>query len=280
MLQRTWRDGWIRSGVTLAIWLSLVQICAAATLSSPVSWGSPDQPWGKRRAVTAADRAAIAAYRSGHKALIYSTNFAGTSELQADWTTVSDDSPGNQSCRRSDSIGTSAGGLRLKTLPSTACRTARWSTGYVASKAKYGYGFFEARIKIADIQGLNNAVWLTTDDNFEIDIAEVRYPNYIHFGLQYWPPTKAEQHAGMGWGASFKENLSSSFHDVGLLRTPTGMVYEVDGEPIAAVVTNGAVKGAVTIRFSTVLGDWAGGKVPDHPENHDMMVQWLHVFAP
>jgi hypothetical protein len=40
-----------------------------ATLSGPVTWGSPDQPYGKRRSVTAADRAAIQSYRTGHERL-------------------------------------------------------------------------------------------------------------------------------------------------------------------------------------------------------------------
>ncbi|WP_315742112.1 glycoside hydrolase family 16 protein [Bradyrhizobium sp. SZCCHNR1075] len=270
---------WLRFALLAAIAIGLPPISHAATLQK-LDWGSPDQPWGARRAVTAADRAAIAAYRSGRKAPIFSTNFSGTAELQADWNVVSDDNRSLTACRGPASVEPSTAGLRLKTLLATDCRSARWSTGYIASKAKYGYGFVEARIKIADIKGVNNAVWLTTDDNFEIDIAEARYPNYVHLGLQYWPPNKTEQHAGMGWGASFAENLAYGFHDVGLLRTPTDMIYEVDGEPIAAVLTHGAVRGPAAILISTALADWAGGKVPDHPENHGMVVQWLHVFAP
>jgi len=140
-------------------------------------------------------------------------------------------------------------------------------------------GFFEARIKIADIKGINNAFWLTTDDNFEIDVAEATNPSYIHIGLQYWPPhNSTETHAGMGWGANFVENLSEGFHDIGVLRRPSDMVFEVDGEPVAAVITK-AVKGPAAIRFSTALGDWAGGKVPDHPEGHGMAVQSFRAFA-
>jgi hypothetical protein len=40
---------------------------AAATLAKPIYWGSPDNPWGRRRPVTAADRAATQRYRSGTK---------------------------------------------------------------------------------------------------------------------------------------------------------------------------------------------------------------------
>jgi hypothetical protein len=164
----------------------------------------------------------------------------------------SDDNPDLKSCRRPDSVEASPAGLRLKTLVANTCRTARWSTGHIGSKAKYGYGFFEARIKIADIKGVNNAFWLTTDDNFEIDVAEATHPSYIHIGLQYWPHNGVEKHGGMGWGASFVDNLAYGFHDIGLLRTPNDMVFAIDGEPVAAVVTH--VKGPAAIRTFAAKG--------------------------
>jgi hypothetical protein len=46
------------------------------------------------------------------------------------------------------------------------------------------------------------------------------------------------------------------------------------------VVTHGYAKGPATVRLSTALADWAGGKVPDHPEGHLMMVQSLRIFGP
>ncbi|HZR34931.1 MAG TPA: glycoside hydrolase family 16 protein, partial [Nevskia sp.] len=252
----------------------------AATLAGLPTWGSPDQPWGTRRPVTAADRAAIAAYRSGKTAPVLWTGLTRPAELQADWSLGRDDNPTLKSCRRPDSVEASSAGLKLKTLLADDCRTARWSTGHIASKVKYGYGFYEARIRIADIKGVDNAFWLTTDDNFEIDVTETYYPSYMHLGLQYWPYNGSEKHAGMGWGLNFIDNLSSGFHDVGLLWTSTGLVYEVDGEPVAAVTTHGRVIGPAVIRLSTALADWAGGKVPDHPEGHGMTVQSLRVFAP
>jgi Glycosyl hydrolases family 16 len=252
---------------------------AAATLAKPVYWGSPDQPWGRRRPVTAADRAAIQLYRSGRKPLIYTTTFADPVRLQAEWTIEQDDNPTMASCRRPGSVETSAAGLTLKNRIGTDCRTARWSTGHIASKAKYAFGFFEIAMKIAGIPGENNAYWLTTDDNFEIDIGEASYPGNIHIGLQYWPPDKTEQHVGVGWGAAFRENLSQGFHDLGVLWTSTDMIFEVDGAPVAAAVINHAVKGPAKIRLSTALAGFAG-KVPDHPEGHGMVIKSLRVFAP
>jgi hypothetical protein len=197
---------------------------------------------------------------------------------------VSDNQWGDyQSCRRPANVEASRVGLRLMTLVATDCHH-KWSTGYINSKAKYSYGFFEATMKIADIKGMNNAFWMTTEDHletgdhFEIDVSEVQYPNYDHIGLQQYPAkgNKNLKHTGMGWGAKFVDDLSSGFHDYGMLWTPTELIFEIDGEPVAAVITNNAVHGATDVAFSSAL-IYAG--VPEHPEGHEMVVQRLRVFA-
>ena len=48
------------------------------------------------------------------------------------------------------------------------------------------------------------------------------------------------------------------------------MIFEIDGEPVAAVVTNNAVHVPTDIAFSSAL-IYAG--VPEHPEGHDMVVK-------
>lgn len=257
----------------------------AATLSGPVTWGSPDQPYGRRRALTAADRATIQSYRSGGKLPTFWTNFIDPAELQADWNFVSDDNQWGdfQSCRRPANVEASSAGLRLKTLLATDCHH-QWSTGYMVSKAKYSYGFFEATMKIADIKGMNNAFWMTTEDHpatgdhFEIDVSELQYPNYDHIGLQQYPAkgNKKLQHTGMGWGAKFVDNLWSGFHDYGVLWSLTEMIFEIDGEPVAAVVTGGAVHGPTDVAFSSAL---IYADIPEHPEGHDVMVRSVRIFA-
>jgi hypothetical protein len=52
---------------------------------------------------------------------------------------------------------------------------------------------------------LDNAFWLTTDDNFEIDVTETYYPSYMHLGFHYWPTSKTEKHVGVGWGELRRE---------------------------------------------------------------------------
>jgi beta-glucanase (GH16 family) len=272
-------------GILVALLVLCQQPAYAATLRGPVTWGSPDQPYGKRRPITAADTEAIKNYRSGRKKPIFSTNFTDPSELQADWNLVSDDNTWGhfQSCRRPSNVVVSSAGLRLETEIAKDCRN-KWSTGYIVSKARYSYGFFEASMKIADSKGMNNAFWMTTDDHpetedhFEIDVCEVQYPSYCHIGLQQYPAkgNKDLKHTGMGWGVTFVDDLAAGFHDYGVLWTPAEMIFEIDGVPVAAVVTNNAVYAPTDVAFSSAL-IYAG--IPAHPEGHDMVVRSLRVFA-
>ena len=138
-------------------------------------------------------------------------------------------------------------------------------------------------MKIADIKGMNNAFWMSTDDHpetgdhFEIDITEAQYPSYDHIGLQQYPAkgNKTLAHSGMGWGASFVNDLSAGFHDYGVLWRPNDMIFEIDGEPVAAAVTNGSVHPPGRVELSTAL-IYAG--IPEHPEGHDVLVRSVRVF--
>jgi hypothetical protein len=44
------------------------------------------------------------------------------------------------------------------------------------------------------------------------------------------------------------------------------MIFEIDGEPVAAVVTNNAVNAPADVMFSSAL---IYDGVPDHPEGHN-----------
>ena len=137
-------------------------------------------------------------------------------------------------------------------------------------------------MRIADInsKSMDNAFWLMTGDLFEIDIAEAQYPNYVHIALQKHASkaNPGEKLTSVGWGVKFTDNLSSGFHDYGMLWTPTEMIFEVDGEPAAAVVTNQSVKGPADLRLSSALG-LNHVAAPDHPEGNDVIVKSVRVIA-
>ena len=95
-----------------------------------------------------------------------------------------------------------------------------------------------------DIGGINNAFWLVSDAGYEIDIVD----------------------------------LAAGFHDYGVLWTPTDLIFEIVGEPIAAITGVTGINQAADIRFATALADFAG-KIPDKPAGHHMAIRALRVFA-
>ena len=238
---------------------------------------TPDQSYGIRRAITEADRASIQHYRSGLLKPEYSSTFKDAGEIQRDWSAYTDDNPALRSCRRPTNAAASDAGLVLKTQIATDCH-ARWSTGQIVSKARYNYGFFEASMKIADIPGVDNAFWLTTDHHFEIDVSEVFYPNRFYPAVQQWPVDKVNKHTTVASEVKVQEDLSKNFHNYAMLWTPGDMIFAIDGEPVAALRTSDSVSGPAQIRLSTALGDFAG-KLPEHPQGHDAVIRALRVFA-
>ncbi len=251
----------------------------AATPLGPATFGNPDHPWGTRRPVTAADRALIASYRSGDKKSVVDTHFTNPAELQSQWDLQTDDPASLKSCRRPENVVIAADELQLRTLSATHCN-AEWSTGSMISKLHQKFGLFESSMKAADISGMNNAFWLVTEDHFEIDIAEIHYPNIVRLTLHNnndWATIKDDKMHAVGFESKFTDNFSQAYHNYGVLWTPTDIVYEVDGEPIAAITTRGAIHGAADIRFSTAVTDY-GGKIPANPTGHHMYVRGLRVI--
>ena len=267
------------------LWLNTAPSAFCATPEGPPTWGSPNRSWGTRRPVTSQDRAVIQRYRTGHAPAIYFTRFDDPAVLQSDWLPQSDDNPALKSCRRPENISVKTGVLKLRTEIATNCQK-KWSTGTMWSKARQKFGFFEARIKIGSCTGINNAFWMVTEDGFEIDIAEVHYPGTVRTTLHNhndyrnvagdnnWTKGKSDS---VGFNNTFKDDFSKAYHDFGILWTPNEIIYEVDGDPINVIVTRGAIKGAADVRFSTAVMDYAG-KIPVHPENHDMTCSLLRIL--
>jgi hypothetical protein len=53
-----------------------------------------------------------------------------------------------------------------------------------------------------------------------------------------------------------------------------GWRWKSYGDPVAAIITKGSIKGPAQVRFSRAVGGF-GGKVPDDPTGHEMDVKSL-----
>jgi beta-glucanase (GH16 family) len=205
--------------------------------------------------------------------------------LSDDWSLKSDDNSALRSCRRPENVSVKTGVLKLRTEVATNCH-ARWSTGSLWSNFRQKYGFIEATIKTGGATGINNAFWMVTDDGFEIDIAEIHHPGTVRTTLHNhndyqlikgdnnWQGAKSDS---VGFNNKFKDDFSANYHDYGVLWTADEIIFEVDGEPINIIMTKGHIKGSADIRFSTAVMEYAG-KIPVHPENHDMTVKSLRIL--
>jgi len=260
--------------IPLLAWgLAAAGLPPAAAQMAPPTWGNPDQPWGTRRPVTADDQTLIASYRSAGRTPALQTDFTDPAELQTLWSVQSDDRSDLDACRQPQSVVATPTGLQLRTRAAVGKCHARWSTGFLISKSTWSYGFFEARVQAADVSGLNNAFWLVSPGKFEIDVAEVHYPDDLHMTLHRWASSTG---TAVGFDSRFKSDFSKGLHDFGVLWTPTDIIWEVDGRAIAAVATHGAISQPVDIRFSTALAPFAG-EVPANPAGHHMAVSALRV---
>ncbi len=172
--------------------------------------------------------------------------FQDPAALSSQWLLQSDDYL--KSCRRPENVVAANSGLQLQTRNATNCR-AQWSTGSMISQVQQKFGFFEATIKTADIDGLNNAFWLVTKDHFEIDSAKIHFPNIVRLTLHDNNKIDGQFPPAVGFNSTFTDNFSKAFHDYGVLWTPADIIFEVDGEPVAAISTRDSIKDAADIRF-------------------------------
>lgn len=222
--------------------------------------------------VTDADNLLISKYRNVAKKNSFSSN---NKELfDTAWRVISDDSNSIQSCRRPESVILTENALVLNTIKYSHCLNRKpWSTGYVVSTKKYKYGFFEARLRITDITGINNAFWLLTSDGYEIDIAEVHFPNNVHITLHKW---EAGVDHAYGRNLYLDKDFSNSFHDFSLLWLENRMIFAIDGKAVVAFNINDDISGMAEIRLSTALTPFAG-RVDGNPEGRKMEVSSIKI---
>lgn len=243
--------------------------------SSSFQITTPDQDYATRRPITDRDRGLIDYYRSGNIKPIFETHFAINGDLGR-WDVHVDDNAALRSCRSPQSVKLTPEGLILEVMEVIGCNT-RWSTGQLVSKDSFGFGYFEASMKIAAIPGVDNAFWITTTDRYEIDVIEAFHPSSVTSAVHQWAPPKGKKKTMVSTRIQVANNLADDFHDYGVLWTPTEMIFAIDGEPYVALLHGGGVRGKAQLRVSNALVPW-GNKIPPDPSGNYTTFRGVRVF--
>jgi hypothetical protein len=178
--------------------------------------------------------------------------------------------------------------LRAEQAP-TACGPAYpWRSGAITSRAVFRSGYYEARIKVPQGQGMWPAFWTTSSKRWppEWDFFEIQ--NMVGTLYQYMHPVKDAQ---LAWvrGAIGRESVYTAAR---------GMPNPYDGYVIyGAEVTPGRIKLWINGRLSNewqvssgttdpmwvncdlAVGDsWAGNPDATTPRQNDMLVDYVRVY--
>jgi beta-glucanase (GH16 family) len=261
-------------------------LCAAALRYPPARANTPDLALiGRKRAATAADSARIAALQSRQSGMLFFDNFADPADLERNWSVFTDDRSDLMACRSADSLHPGSSGLQIATVQASHCHD-RWSTGEIISKRGFGFGYFEAYLRIAAAPGIDNAFWLTTQggsndgsgDEFEIDVAEVMYPNDVHITLHRHNLEKHKDDIELGFDHRATDPLADGYHYYSALWTRDEIIFGFNGQAMGVIETNGVIHGSVNLRVSTALGSF-GGAPPADSKGLAMDVKHVRVLS-
>lgn len=132
--------------------------------------------------------------------------------------------------------------------------------GYIRTRSfRQTYGYFECEMRIASEAGVNNAFWMVSDRSkqgdtqFELDIAEVKYPNIVQVSARRWKPEKIVLAATYRTEAQ----LDQSFHRYAMLWTEDEFRFFVDDVDVFDVENRFAHTPAMLL-FSNAVAPFAG----------------------
>jgi beta-glucanase (GH16 family) len=131
--------------------------------------------------------------------------------------------------------------------------------GYVQTHSfRQRYGYFECEMRIAAEEGVNNAFWMVSvpetegDHHFELDVAEVKFPDEIQGTARLWRPSRE-----VASGKHSFPDLQSDFHRYGLLWGPERFTFFFDDEAYFEA-SNPFAHTPAQVRLSNAVARFAG----------------------
>ena len=188
-----------------------------------------------------------------------------------------------QSARGPDNAVVKDGNLYMMTKKEKKA-DKEWTTAHMwvsPTVFRQAYGYFEARYKICESTGINNAFWLMTSpalvsdstQNFELDINEGHYPNEVC--ATYHEYSTGER---IAYSKSYRSayNLALDYHTYALEWNPDELIYYCDGMEIARHKNINAHIALFPYLSSAVLS-WAG-TVKDDADGTAQIVDYVRVW--
>ncbi|WP_299472508.1 glycoside hydrolase family 16 protein [uncultured Roseibium sp.] len=132
--------------------------------------------------------------------------------------------------------------------------------GYIRTRSfRQTYGYFECEMRIASEGGVNNAFWMVSDRSlqgntqFELDIAEVKYPNIVQVSARRWKPEK------IVLAATYRSDsqLDEGFHRYAMLWTENEFRFFVDDQDVFDIENTFAHTPGMLL-FSNAVAPFAG----------------------
>ncbi|XHC13362.1 glycoside hydrolase family 16 protein [Labrenzia sp. ac12] len=181
-------------------------------------------------ALTSNDLPAPLQRMDGDWQLTFQDDFDDLHRFQQTWDRMRIGGDGHPTMRYPKNVVMREGELDLK-LGHQADPKRPFTGGYVRTRTfRQTYGYFECEMRIAREAGVNNAFWLISDretegdTHFELDVAEVKYPNIVQVSARRWRPEKKVL------AASYRAHirLDDTFHRYAMLWTRQGFRFYVD----------------------------------------------------
>lgn len=156
-----------------------------------------------------------------------------------------------------------------------------WTSASLTSRNEFDYGYFECRVKIAQSSGINNALWLYSNKNeqghlFEIDIAEVHYPNLLYTNIHDWGTKQNRYRKQHSRCHPISSNLSKKFHIYGLEWNDKEIKFYFDGKLIRTEKNSYCFDKAQLIIGCAIL-PWAGN-ITDKINGTSTIVDYIRYF--
>ncbi|WP_174300196.1 family 16 glycosylhydrolase [Caulobacter sp. S45] len=160
-----------------------------------------------------------------------------------------------------------------------------WASGILTTKPSFSqeYGYFDVRAKLPAGQGFWPAFWLMPENGSwppELDVMEDLggNPNTVYM-TSHSDATGTHTYVQ---SAAPVSGVTTSFHDYGVLWTPTELVWYIDGNKVAEQATPSDMNTPMYMLLNLGVGDssaWGGGPNSSTPTSATMQVNYVRAYS-